>query len=162
MGDHTYVRFVRSEADLADPTKLQAAIYLHWGGDASYMKDVFNEFFEAVERDCSERSDFRYGDPDYLAAKFVVHLAREMGDDQDRPLSFLSVGVTAVSVIDAVTAGANTFAVVCNGGPRSKLRPRLMVDETLSEAGGALAYHSMEDLDEVIAAQRENEEVNDA
>jgi hypothetical protein len=161
MGDHTYVRFVRSEADLADPTKLQAAIYLHWGGDATYMREVFNEFFEAVESDCVN-DDFRYGDPDYLAAKFVVHLAREMGDDAERPLSFLSVGVTAVSVFDAVTAGAYTFAVVCNRGTRSKLRPRLMVDETLSEAGGAIAYHSMEDLDEVIAAQRENEEVDDA
>lgn len=163
MGDRTYVRFVDSEAELSDPNRELPAIYLHWGGYPKYMKEVFNDFFEAVERDCANNFRCRYGDPTYLAAKFVVHMASEFAEDPTRPLDFTSVGITSVSVLKAVSEGSWTYAIVCSGGPRSNLRPKIMMDETLSDASGSLAYHSIEELDEVILAHRKNEEEeNDA
>jgi hypothetical protein len=117
-----------------------------------------DEFFDAVERDCTNPAERRYSDPDYLAAKFVVHMASEFGDDEDRRLAFRSVGICTVSVADAVTTGAWTYGVVCNKSPSNSLRPIVVTDEVLVTDERAIAYHSITPLDEYIAAQRKNEE----
>ena len=158
MGDRTYVRFAWSEAALSDPAKPMAAVYLHWGGDAKFFREVMEEFFEAVERDCERPSERRYSDPEYLAAKFVVHMASEFGDDADRRLAFSSVGICCISVADAVVTGAWTYGVICNKSPANNLRPVVVTDEVLVTDERAIAYHSITTLDEYIAAQLKNEE----
>lgn len=158
MGERTYVRFVRSEAELADTSRELPAVYLHWGGDAKFFREVMNEFFEAVERDCERPADFRYSDPSYLAAKFIVHISAEFADDEERRLSFRSVGVVSIRLVDAAAEGAWTYGVICSGRPSSPLRPNVITDEVLVTETKELAYHSLVTLDEAIEAQRKNEE----
>lgn len=155
MGNRTAIRFVdRSVA--TDIQNQRAVIYLHWGGAAEYMVDVFGEFFAAVEDQCG--ADTRYTDADYLASKFVVWMANEQrgSEDDDRRLEFLSVGISTMSVLQAIRAGYHTYAVVASGSNR--LRPQILVDEALFTEEGDVAMHQLTDINEYIEAQRNNEE----
>ena len=53
----------------------------------------FQRFFQAVEDQCD--GDTRYSDPCYLSAKFIVWQAGEFARDPEKPLAFLSLGVSA-------------------------------------------------------------------
>ena len=77
-----------------------AIIYRHSDGYPGGVDADLCRFFDAVEEQCA---DTRFGDPSYLAAKFVVWQAdryaqkRRLGDPKDAPakppLNFLSVGI---------------------------------------------------------------------
>lgn len=155
MGALTLVRFVPLGRD-PSITEKQAMIYLHWGGDAPYMAEVFEEFFLAVEHQCGK--DTRFHDNEYLAAKFVVWMAAESNSgDEARPLDFLSVGVKTGTVKAGLEEGAWTYAVICN--PRSRnLRPTVMVDEALTDGERDVAFHQMTEISEYLEAKRKNEE----
>lgn len=77
-----------------DGTKPIASVYDHWGADNP--EDAFaliERFYEAVEE---QTTDSRYGDPSYLAAKFLVWRAHEYTTGPYRKgtlLDFLSVGI---------------------------------------------------------------------
>lgn len=62
------------------------AVYVHWDGYPENILPDWERFKEAVKR---ETTDHRFGDPAYLAAKYVVYKAREFGNG----LNFLSLGV---------------------------------------------------------------------
>lgn len=83
----------------------RAIVYRHADGypegDHGVLKDL-GRFFDAVE---AQTKDTRFGDPEYLAAKYVVWQAKENavkftwnGDTYEivpsEPLDFLSLGVT--------------------------------------------------------------------
>lgn len=75
----------------------EAKIYKHSDGYTSEMFPLFGDFFETVEE---ETNDYRYSDPSYLAAKFVVFLTRMYSGpniwQEDRKagsMDFLSVGI---------------------------------------------------------------------
>jgi hypothetical protein len=154
MGNRTLVRFTTPE-DLSNIDTPRAMIYLHWGGDASFMDSVFDEFFSAVEEQCG--TDTRFTDPSYLAAKFVVWMAdqQKTSPDESSVLDFLSVGVDTASVLAAIRSGANTFAVVTASA--RNLRPRVMVDEALFTDKREIAMHQMTEIAEYLEAQRKNE-----
>lgn len=65
-----------------------AIVYRHTDGYPSGAGADIYSFFEQVEKECGH--DTRFGDASYLAAKYVVWLAGELGDGG---LNFLSVGV---------------------------------------------------------------------
>lgn len=61
MGDRAVVIFAAEGQDLA-------AVYKHWGGED--IEDTLAEFFAA--EDASKSHDNRFGDPEYLSARFLV------------------------------------------------------------------------------------------
>jgi len=71
----------------------EAKIYRHCDGYPDGEHGVVNclrRFCDDVE---AQTGDHRYGDPSYLAAKFVVWQARENASDPEKPLDFISLGV---------------------------------------------------------------------
>uniref|UniRef100_A0A6H2A5E3 Uncharacterized protein n=1 Tax=viral metagenome TaxID=1070528 RepID=A0A6H2A5E3_9ZZZZ len=68
----------------------QAIIYKHTDGYPEGLGKDLKTFFKDVE---SQTSDTRFNDPTYLAAKFVVWLAKQYTGNPEKPLEFLSVGV---------------------------------------------------------------------
>lgn len=61
----------------------------------------------------AQTSDTRFNDAAYLAAKWVVWDARNMGSDDKKPMSFLSVGI-----VDADPGDIEyRYTVVCDGKP---------------------------------------------
>ena len=103
--------------------KVESTIYQHYDGYPEGVLPELNKFYAAVE---SETNDHRYNDAPYLAAKFVVWLARQnaqiesKADDWRKPnqgnLNFLGVGV-----LDS-TAGnygaAYIYTLKCANGAR--------------------------------------------
>ena len=84
MGSRAEVRFMWGET-------VEAAIYIHWDGYPEGVFALFDRFYKAVE---AETTDHRYNDPSYLAAKFVVFVAREGASDGPQGnLNFLGVGI---------------------------------------------------------------------
>ena len=86
-----------------------AIVYRHWDG---YPKEVgmlgdLQRFFDAVEEQTTDR---RFGDPSYLAAKFIVWQANEYRA-AGGILDFLSVGTTLVDPGDI----SYRYHVWCNG-----------------------------------------------
>ncbi len=77
--------------------RIEAKVYRHSdgypAGESGVLADL-QRFFAEVER---QTNDNRYGDPSYLAAKFVVWQAEEYATDWEgnkkQPLDFLGVGV---------------------------------------------------------------------
>lgn len=69
--------------------KPTAIIYRHSDG---YPEGAGVDLLRFIEETGALR-DSRWGDPSYLAAKYVVFLAREFADDPSSPLAFISVGV---------------------------------------------------------------------
>lgn len=67
----------------------EAIVYRHTDGYPEGMLPDLGEFFEDVE---NEATDHRYTDPPYLAAKWLVWLARHFASPRGS-LNFLSVGV---------------------------------------------------------------------
>lgn len=68
-----------------------AAVYRHYDGypdEDSGMLHTLATFFAAVQ---AQTKDWRFNDPSYLAAKYVVWQANEYQKGQ--PLDFLGVGV---------------------------------------------------------------------
>jgi hypothetical protein len=84
-----------------------------------------DRFFADVEKQCG--GDTRFGDPTYLAAKFVVWQAAEnaryyphVAYEEGGPLAFLGVGVTTNDAGD----GEYIYTVECGGiGYGSNQRP---------------------------------------
>ena len=152
MGDRTVVRFTMRDRQ-PDINEVQAMIYLHWGGAPTYMKTVFESFFEDVAHQCGK--DTRFNDPQYLAAKFVVWAAADNLDDPQRPLDFSGVGVVQLSVRTALESGWDSYAILCIPNARH-LRPLVSVDECLTSDGRTVAFHQLTDIDEYLAAQRDN------
>jgi len=66
-------------------------VYQHWGG--SEVPEWWEAFCEDLE---SQAHDTRYGNQEYLAAKWVVWLADQFRAHEGGMLNFLSVGVTSV------------------------------------------------------------------
>ena len=154
MGASTYVRFVRGDGAARNVDKIVPMIYLHWGGPPELMAETFDDFFAQVEVDCGK--DTRYSDPEYLAAKFVVFSAANSNDgEKPGTLDFLSVGVAALSVLAAIRSGAFTYAVDCSRAG-NRLRPTVLVDETLFAEGREIAHHSVCTIEEYIDAQHKN------
>lgn len=84
MGSRAEVRFMYG-------TSVEAAVYVHWDGYPEGIASLFDRFYAAVE---AETNDHRYGDPSYLAAKFVVFVAREGSSSGPQGnLNFLGVGI---------------------------------------------------------------------
>ena len=70
-----------------------ALIYCHFDGYPEGPHGLgyrIQEFFKEVKK---QTSDTRFKDPSYLAARFVVFLAKQYIQELDKPLSFLGVGV---------------------------------------------------------------------
>lgn len=68
--------------------KPECAIYRHWGTTPESGMNGLPAFFDEVEK----LDDTRFNDPSYLAAKFVVWLA-DQHQNSDNKLNFISVGV---------------------------------------------------------------------
>src|SRR5688572_1517147 len=81
MPDRTNIHFM-------DGDTVAANVYLHHGG--TDVPDILNEFFDEVITNIP--TDTRFDDPEYLAARFVVFMARKYSL-RKHPLDFLGVGV---------------------------------------------------------------------
>lgn len=93
---------------------IEANVYKHCDGYPDAMVAVLEKFFADVEE---QTSDTRFGDPSYLAAKYVVWQAGVYAADV-APLDFIGVGVTTEDAGD----GAYVYTVEC-GGVRNGDRP---------------------------------------
>jgi len=101
--------------------QVQANVYRHSDGYPDGVLPDLDRFFAEVEK---QTDDTRFGDPTYLAAKFVVWQAGEMAELQAkyrypepgevRPLDFLSVGVQVTDPDDI----AYVYDVECSSGNR--------------------------------------------
>ena len=99
-----------------------ANIYRHCDSypDGEHGVPAFlDKFFQAVEYQCD--GDNRFGDPGYLAARFVVFQAAFTCRTPDRPLNFLGVGVTGGADGDHGDI-AWIYTVEC-GTARAGMRP---------------------------------------
>jgi len=61
----------------ADNTGDRAAVYLH--GDDGDVHEQLEEFFAHEQAVSSNRYELRFDDPEYLAARFVVHSSNATG-----------------------------------------------------------------------------------
>ena len=89
----------RSNIHFTDGDYLAANIYVHYDGYPENRLPELQEFFDAVKQGTN---DNRFGDPSYLAAKFIVwySLARSSGEPH-KPLDFLGVGPVVEDAGDA-------------------------------------------------------------
>jgi len=102
-----------------------ALVYKHWDGYPEEMARVFARFFAAVE---AQAADTRYGDPSYLAARWVVFLAGEYAK-KGGPLDFISVGVLLADPGDI----DYRYVVECNERDSLSERPRVRVQTVTGE-----------------------------
>lgn len=102
---------------------VEANVYRHSGGYPDGVLPDLDRFFTAVEEQTD--GDTRFGDPAYLAAKFVVWQAAENAWDYDwskadgprvkaPPLKFLSVGIVSRDAGD----GEFVYTLTCSGNGR--------------------------------------------
>lgn len=70
---------------------VRAVVYRHYDGDPVSVGNDMVLFFADVKRQVP--NDTRFDDPEYLAARFIVWQALRLAPE-DRPLSFLGVGVS--------------------------------------------------------------------
>jgi hypothetical protein len=96
---------------------INAKIYRHCDGYPEGVLPDLEEFFKAVVADTT---DTRFGDPNYLAAKFVVWQAAQNAKHYDsstgeyvasKPLDFISLGICMKDPGDI----EHTYFVVCSG-----------------------------------------------
>lgn len=92
-----------------------AIIYRHSDGYPDGIGRDLETFFKDVEAQCPD--DTRFGDPTYLAAKFVVWQAAQYTHKGNPPLSFLSVGVYLSDPCDI----QYRYLVDCDSGDRPKV-----------------------------------------
>jgi hypothetical protein len=106
-----------------------AIVYRHHDGypDGEHgIVATLNKFFDAVE---AQTADTRFGDPTYLAAKFVVYQAAEYSKDSSgKPLDFLSVGVCTEDPGDI----AYRYLLDCKGRDEDG-RPTIFVQKAYEE-----------------------------
>jgi len=94
----------------------EAIVYRHMDGYPAGAGADIELFLDEAQK----LSDSRFGDPSYLAAKYVVWLARTFAPmPESRPLDFLSVGVITHDPGDI----AYRYTIVCSGA-----RPDVYVD----------------------------------
>jgi hypothetical protein len=94
---------------------VQANIYRHSDGYPEAVLPDLEKFFGAVE---DQTSDTRFGDPEYLAAKFVVWEAtKDYEYRSGARLDFLGVGVVTQDAGDA----AYIYTVKCAGPGRPQV-----------------------------------------
>lgn len=94
MSTRCMIHFCRENGEI------EANIYRHSDGYPDGVLPDLKRFFKAVKEHCG--NDTRFGDPSYLAAKFVVWQANENvqpfsfeKDDKPRErLNFLSIGIS--------------------------------------------------------------------
>ena len=80
----------RSNIHFTDGDYLAANIYVHSDGYPEYRLPELQRFFHAVRSQCR---DARFGDPSYLAAKFIVWYAEQQTLDRGlETLNFLGIG----------------------------------------------------------------------
>lgn len=103
----------------------EANIYRHSNGYPDGVLPDLEKFFTEVERQVP--GDTRFGDPAYLAAKFVVWQAWEFakiyqdaGLGANAPLDFLSVGIMSEDAGD----GEYVYTVICNNDRRPEVTYR--------------------------------------
>lgn len=98
MGDRVVVLFAGDGTDYA-------AVYKHY--DGSGIAEVLDEFFAAEEANAAH--DNRFGDPEYLSARFVVWSSRATG--------------TGVGIVPTNRRESTNVRVHCDG----EARPRIEV-----------------------------------
>lgn len=100
----------RSSIHFSQSGKPVATVYRHWDSSPKTMVADLATFFDAVEKQCG--GDTRFGDPSYLAAKFVVWQAGRYAREPSSPLAFLGVGILGAG---EVTGDAEyVYDVACN------------------------------------------------
>lgn len=94
----------------------RAIVYRHCDGYPEGLGTDLERFFTDVQ---AQTKDTRFGDPSYLAAKFVVWQAGEYTkEDGKKPLDFLSVGVVSEDPSDI----EYRYLVKCNGDKKPKVK----------------------------------------
>ena len=92
----------------------EANVYVHSDGypDGEHgIPQRFGRFCRDLEE---QTTDTRYGDPAFLAAKFLVWVAGQYANDPRKPLEFLSVGIMTKDAGDA----AYVYTVDCTSQQR--------------------------------------------
>lgn len=103
-----------------DEEVVVANIYRHSDGYPEKVLPDLDRFFAEVEK---QTKDTRFGDPSYLAAKFVVWQAGEYAKawhfdgEEIQPLDFLSLGIMSRDAGDA----EYIYTVSCNGPGRPEV-----------------------------------------
>ena len=110
MSTRTNIHFCNAPGDIV------SNIYRHCDGYPSGVLPDLVEFFEAVGR----LNDTRFGDAEYLAAKFIVWQAAQYAS-QDSPLDFLSVAPCVRDHGDI----EYIYEIICDGGWRDEKPPRV-------------------------------------
>ena len=90
-----------------------AIVYRHPDGYPDGLGKDLQAFFDV----CETLRDPRFGDPSYLAAKWVVHDSARYADDNS-PLEFLSVGVVLKDPGDI----EYRYLVECSTGKRPTVK----------------------------------------
>lgn len=120
-----------------------AIVYRHSDGYPDGQHGVpadLNRFFDDVK---AQTNDWRFGDPSYLAAKYVVWQAHEYahrwdwetGDKvENRMLDFLSVGIVLTDPTDI----EYRYYVICNGQnpPEVKWEETVYLDDVQNPFSG--------------------------
>ena len=97
---------------------LKAKVYRHSDGYPEGLGKDLKEFLNLVKETVP---DNRFNDASYLAAKWVVHDARQMSQDPvTHPLDFLSVGIMMEDPGDIEFI----YDVVCTGDEMPKITHR--------------------------------------
>ncbi|MCI0341306.1 MAG: hypothetical protein L0216_09175 [Planctomycetales bacterium] len=122
MGTRATVHFHHAEEKTPS-----AIVYRHYDGYVVGLGADLFRFFEDVK---AQTKDTRFGDPSYLAAKFMVWQARESAKTYDpktrvetshaneRPLDFLSVGILLEDPDDIEFR----YHVLCGSGEPPEVR----------------------------------------
>jgi len=141
MGTSSTVRF-GSSGVVGGGT--EAAVYVHYDGYPEGMRETLRGFFEAVERDTG---DHRYGDPTYLAAKFVVWVATQYPRwTAEAPLDFLGVGV----VTEPARYAVDYDYVVDSGQWDARGRPTVWYRPMLRREGRKFRLLPLDDADATV------------
>jgi hypothetical protein len=152
MATRSTTHFRRSSGDPS------AIVYRHWDGYPEGHGADLLRFFAEV----GELSDSRFGDPQYLAAKLVVFLAREFAVDytwppgappdgvetpRSSPLDFLGVGICLQDPGDI----EYRYLVNCYSPIGLGLaRPFVMVQSTSGGYDRPMSYHDIGELGSVL------------
>ena len=104
-----------------DDKSTAAIIYRHSDGYPDGLGEDLKIFLKEVKDNVE---DNRFGDPNYLAAKFVVWQAKQYASDKHY-LDFLSIGVMLRDAGDI----EYRYKVICNKGWNSKQIPEIIIEK---------------------------------
>jgi hypothetical protein len=110
MSTRSVITFVRRKDD-----KRGSAIYKHYDGYPSNMLPLFDGFFDLVEK--QSKTDTRFDDPSYLAARFVAYASQEPG-------AGLRVNFTGFGIVNAGDECGQSYDYVIVCAEREK-RPEV-------------------------------------